>query len=74
MHLISGRSLSAASRLYILVQSLTIKLVTPFMVEKAGTIIKDMGGRPSPDRIPPVIWKLIWLKTLQYVDCNMRVP
>jgi hypothetical protein len=33
------------------------------MVEEADTIIKDMGDRLSPDRKPPIVWKLIWLKT-----------
>jgi hypothetical protein len=74
MHLISGRFSSAVSKSYTLVQSLTIKLVMPLMVEKAGTLIKDMDDRPSPDRVPPVVWKLIRLKTLQYQNYNMCVP
>jgi hypothetical protein len=36
------------------------------MVEEAGTLIKDMGDRPSLDRVPPVVWKLIRLKILWY--------
>jgi hypothetical protein len=34
------------------------------MVEKGGSVIKDMGDRPNPDRIPPVVRKLIRLETL----------
>jgi hypothetical protein len=34
------------------------------MVEKVGPVIKDMGDRPSPNRVPPVIKKLIRLETL----------
>jgi hypothetical protein len=37
--------------------------MTPLMVEEADTIIKDMGDWESPDRVPPVVWKLIRLKT-----------
>jgi hypothetical protein len=44
------------------------------MIEKAGTIIEDMGDGPSPDRVPPFIWKLILLKALRYLNYNMRVP
>jgi hypothetical protein len=36
----------------------------PLMVEKAGSVIKDMGDRPSLDRVPPVVRKLIRLETL----------
>ena len=74
MHLIGGRFLSAVSKSYTLVQSLTIKLVMPLMVEKVGTLIKDMDDRPSPNKVPQVVWKLIWLKTLQYLNYNMHVP
>jgi hypothetical protein len=33
------------------------------MVEKAGIVIKYMDDWPGPDRVPPIVWKLVWLKT-----------
>jgi uncharacterized protein YneF (UPF0154 family) len=44
-----------------MVQSSTIKLVPPLMIEKVDTVIKDMGDRPSPNRVPPMVRKLIRL-------------
>jgi hypothetical protein len=32
-----------------------------------------MDNRPNPDKLPPVVWKLICIKTLQYPNCKIHV-